>query len=60
VVEDRDIHILTYTHDAAAKGTSCNEQGNAKQPLIVEEYHPVCHTDKGDMMANSYSISNRT
>jgi len=47
-------------HDAPAEGISCDEQGNAKKPYILEDYHHVCHVNMGDRMANSYSINCRT
>jgi hypothetical protein len=53
--EKRGIHV------AAAEGKFINEQGTAMKPLILADCN--CHTgyvDKGDRLANSYSISHCT
>jgi hypothetical protein len=47
-------------HDAPIEGISCDEEGNANKPIILEDYHHVCHVDTGDRMASSYSINCRT
>jgi hypothetical protein len=59
--DKRDIHMLTNIHNSPAEGNFCDENRNAIKSLIVEDYY--CHmgyVDKGDRMANSYSISRRT
>jgi len=49
--------MLTDTHDVPAEGNSCNEGGKAIKPQIVMDYnHHVGYGDKGDRMADSYSI----
>ena len=45
-------------HDAPAEGNFCDNNGRAIKPQIVADYN--CHmgyVDKGDRMANSYSIN---
>jgi hypothetical protein len=40
-----------------AEGTFCDEHGRAHKPVIVEDYsQKMGYVDKGDRMANSYSI----
>ena len=59
--DKRDILMLTNMHNAPAEGNFCDEQGYALKPLIVEDYNRhMGYVDKGDRMANSYSISRRT
>jgi hypothetical protein len=56
-----DIPILTNRHDPPAKGNFRNSNGKAIKPQIVADYN--CHigyVDKGDRMANSYSINRCT
>jgi len=53
--------MLTNIHNAPAEGNFCNEAGKAIKLQIVMEYnHHTGYVDKGDRMANSYSISHRT
>ena len=53
-----DICMLTNIHNASAEGNFCNEAGKAIKPHIVMDYnHHMGYVDKGDSMANSYSIS---
>jgi len=50
--------MLTNIHSAPAEGNFCNEGGKAIKPQIVMDYnHHTGYVDKGDRMANSYSIS---
>ena len=59
--DKRDICMLTNIHSAPVEGNFCNEGGKAIQPQIVMDYnHHMGYVDKGDRMANSYSISSRT
>jgi len=56
-----DIHILMNIHDPPAEGNFCNNNGKAIKPQIVADYNShVGYVDKGDRMANSYSINRRT
>jgi hypothetical protein len=60
-MDKRDIHMLTNIHNPAEEGNFCDEKGNHIKPNIVEDYN--CHTgyvDKGDRVANSYSINHHT
>jgi len=44
-----------------AEGNFCNEGGKAIKPQLVTDYnYHMGYVDKGDRMANSYSISHRT
>jgi hypothetical protein len=53
--------VFTDIHNPPAKGNFCDEKGNAVKPLAVEDYdHYMGYVDKGDWMANSYSVSRRT
>jgi hypothetical protein len=55
------MYILTNIHDPPAEGNFCDESGNALKPAIVADYNRhMGYVDKGDRMANSYSISRRT
>jgi hypothetical protein len=57
----RDIYILTNIHSTPAGGNFCNSGGKAIKPEIVTDYsHHMGYVDKGDRMANSYSICHRT
>ena len=59
--DKHDIHILTSIHDPPAEGNFHGSNGKAIKPQIVADYN--CHmgyVDKGDRMANSYSINCRT
>jgi len=59
--DKRDVRMLTNIHNAPAEGNFCNEGGKAIKPQIVKDYnHHMGYVDKGDRMANSYSISHRT
>jgi len=59
--DKRDTYMLTNIHNAPAEGNFCNEGGTAIKPQIVTEYNRhMGYVDKGDRMANSYSISRRT
>jgi len=59
--DKRDVCILTNTHSAPAEGNFCNEGGKAINPQTVMDYNRhMGYVDKGDRMANSYSISRRT
>jgi len=58
--DKRDVCILTNIHDPPSKGNFC-DNSKAIKPQIVADYN--CHmgyVDKGDRMANSYSINSRT
>jgi hypothetical protein len=53
--------MLTNTDDVPAEGNFWNEVGKAIKPQIVMDYNRhMGYVDKGDRMANSYSISRRT
>ena len=53
--------MLANIHNAPVEGNFCNGGGKAIKPQIVMDYnHPMGYVDKGDRMANSYSISSRT
>ena len=59
--DKRDICMLTNNHSTPAEGNFCNEGGKAIKPHIVMDYnHHMGYVNKGDRMANSYSISCRT
>jgi hypothetical protein len=59
--DKHDVYILTNLHDAPAEGNFYNMNGKAIKPQTVVEYsHHVGYVDKGDWMANSYSIGHRT
>ena len=59
--DKRDICMLTNIHNAPARSNICKEGGKAIKPQIVMDYnHHMGFVDKGDRMANSYSISRRT
>jgi hypothetical protein len=59
--DKRDICVWTNIHNAPAEGNFCNESGKATKLQIVMDYnHHMGYVDKGDRMANSYSISQRT
>jgi len=52
---------LTNIHDPPAEGNFCNNNGKAIKPQIVADYNRhMGYVDKGDRMANSYSINCRT
>jgi len=53
--------MLTNIHNAPAEGNFCIEGGKVIKPQTVMNYnHHMGYVDKGDRMANSYSISPRT
>jgi len=59
--EKRDICMLTNIHNDPAEGNFCNEGGIAIKPQTVMDCnHHMGYVDKGDRMADSYSISRRT
>jgi len=59
--DKRDVCMLTNIHSAPAEGNFCNGGGKAIKPQIVMDYnHHMGSTDKGDRMANNYSISRHT
>jgi len=59
--DKRVICMLTNIHSAPVEGNFCNEGGKAIKPQIVMDYnHHMGYVDKGDRMANNYSISQRT
>jgi hypothetical protein len=48
-------------HDAPAEGNLGDTSGKATKPQIVADYNRhMGYVDKGDRMANSYSINRRT
>ena len=58
---NKDICMLMNIHSSPAEGNFCNEGGNAINPQIVIDYNQhMGYVDKGDRMANSYSISHHT
>ena len=57
----RDVSILTNIHDAPRKGNFCDNNGKAIKRQIVEGYTlHMGYVDKGERMANSYSIKRRS
>ena len=57
----REICTLMNIHDVPAEGNLCSEGGIAIKPQTVIDYnHHMRYVDKGDRMANSYSISRHT
>jgi hypothetical protein len=59
--DKRDVRVLSNIHNAPAEGNFCNERGKAIKPQIVMDYsHHMGYVNKGDRMANIYSISRRT
>ena len=59
--DKRDVRILTNIHDPPAEGNFCNNNRKAIKPQIVADYNRhMGYIDKGDRMANSYSINRRT
>jgi len=56
--DKRDVCMLTNIHNAPSEGNFCNAGGKVIKPQIVMDYnHHMGYVDKGDRMANSYSIS---
>ena len=59
--EKKDTCMLMNIHDVPADGKCCNEGGKAIKPQTAMYYnHHIGYVDKGDKMANSYSISHCT
>jgi len=59
--DKRDVRILTNIHNPPAQGNFCDNNGKAIQPQIVADYNRhMGHVDKGDRMANPYSINRHT
>ena len=59
--DKRDVRVLTNIHAAPAEGNFCNTNGKAIKPQIVADYNRhMGYVDKGDRMANTYSINRRT
>ena len=59
--DKRDARILTNIHDPAAEGNFCDNNGKAIKRQIVADYNRhMSYIDKGDRMANSYSINRLT
>jgi hypothetical protein len=53
--------ILTNVHKPPQEGNFCDEQGNAIKLDIVAVYnHHMSYVDKGDRIANRYSVSHQT
>jgi hypothetical protein len=56
-----DIYMLTNIHNDPTEGTFCDSNQKAIKPQIVVDYsHLRGFVDKGDRIANSYSICHRT
>jgi hypothetical protein len=56
-----DVRILTNIHDAPAEGNFCDTNGKAIKPkTVVDCNRHLGYVDKGDRMANSYSINRCT
>jgi len=50
--------MLTNIHNVPVEGNFCSEGVRAIKPQIVMDYnHHMGYVDKGERMANSYSIS---
>ena len=59
--DKHDVRVLTNIHDAPAEGNFSDTNGKAIKLQIVADYNRhMGYVDKGDGMANSYSISCRT
>ena len=59
-MDKRDVCMLSNIHDPL-QGNFHNEQGNVIKPKTVADYnHHLGYVDKGNRMANSYSISHQT
>jgi hypothetical protein len=59
--DKRDVCMLSNIHNAPDEGNFCTERGKATNSQIVMDYNQhMGYVDKGDRMANSYSISQRT
>ena len=59
--DKRDVYLLSNIHNAPPEGNFRDNDGKAVKPQIVEDYsRHMGYVDKGDRMANSYSICRRT
>ena len=59
--DKRDVRILMNIQDPPAEGNFCSNNRKAIEPRIVVDYkRHMGFADKGDKMANSYSINCRT
>jgi hypothetical protein len=59
--DKRDVRILTNIHDPPAESNFRNSNGKAIKPQIVEDYkRHMGYLEKGDRMANAYSIDRHT
>jgi hypothetical protein len=59
--EKQDIYMLKNIHDAPTEDNFCDTSGKAiKAQTVVEYSRDVGYVDKGDGMANCYSIGCRT
>ena len=59
--DKRDVCILINIHNAPEEDNFCNEGGKAIKLQTLKDYSlHMGYVDKGDRMANSYSISRRT
>jgi len=57
----RDKRVLTNIHDPPAEGNFCDNNWKPIKPQIVVDYnHHMGYVDKGDRMAETYSIKCRT
>ena len=55
------LRVLTNIHGPPAEGNFCDNNGKAIKPQIVADYnHHMGYVDKGDRMAETYSINRRT
>jgi hypothetical protein len=53
--------MFTNMHNSPAAGNFCIQNGNAQKPAVMEDYNRhVVYMDKGERMANSYTISCRS
>ena len=60
-LKKEEICTLMNIRDVPVKGNFCNEGRRAIKPQTVIDYnHHMEYVDKGDRMANSYSISCHT
>jgi len=58
--QTRSPHIDKYV-ETITKGNFCEEHVKVQKPIIVTDYNwHMGYFDKGDRMANCYSISQRT
>jgi len=56
-----DARVFKNIHDPPAEGNFCDNNGKALKPQIVADYNRhMGYVDKGDKMANSYSINRLT